>query len=64
MVGRGKLTSTAGITPGEKPQCSGQVDVTAKVIAGHYPCKGVRSYDPATFKMGRVDIDVEFTAKS
>jgi len=64
MVGRGKLTATAGITPGEKPQCTGKVDVAAKLISGHYTCKGVVSYDPATFKMGKVDIDVEFNAKS
>ncbi len=64
MVGRGKVTSTTGITPGEKPQCTGKVDVTAKLIAGHYTCKGATSYDPKTFKMGKVDIDVEFSAKS
>lgn len=64
MVGRAKVTSTTGITPGEKPQCTGKVDVTAKLIAGHYTCKGATSYDPKTFKMGKVDIDVEFTGKS
>lgn len=64
IVGRGKLTATGGITPGEKSLCTGKVEVTAKSISGHYTCKGVTSYDPATFKMGKVDIDVDFTAKS
>jgi len=64
MVGTGKQTATAGVTPGEKSLCTGKVEVAAKLIAGHYTCKGVTSYDPKTFKMGKVDIDVEFTAKS
>ena len=64
MVGRAKQTATAGVTPGEKSECSGKVDVAAKLISGHYTCKGVVSYDPRTFKMGKVDIDVEFNAKS
>lgn len=63
-VARGKLTSTVGIMPGEKSECSGKVDVTAKEISGHYTCKGATSYDPRTFKMGKIDIEVRFTAKS
>jgi hypothetical protein len=64
IVARGKLTSTAGITPGEKSLCTGKVEVTPKLISGHYTCRGASSYDPATSKMGKVDIDVTFTAKS
>ena len=64
VVARGKLTSTAGITPGEKSLCTGKVEVTPKLISGHYTCKGVSSYDPVTSSMGKVDIDVRFTAKS
>jgi hypothetical protein len=63
-VAKGSLTSIAGITPGEKSQCSGKVEVTAKLISGHYTCKGVTSYDPKTFKMSTVDVDVVFDAKS
>jgi hypothetical protein len=63
-VGRGKLIATGGIMPGETPQCSGNVDVSAKLISGKYSCRGVSSYDPATGKMGKVDIDITFTAKS
>ena len=63
-VGRGKLIATGGITPGEPSQCSGKVEVTATLIAGRYTCKGVSSYDPGTGKMGKVDIDITFTAKS
>ena len=63
-VGRGKLIATGGIMPGETSQCSGKVDVSAKLISGKYSCRGVSSYDPATGKMGKVDIDVTFTAKS
>jgi hypothetical protein len=54
VVARGKLTATAGITPGEKSLCTGKVEVTAKLISGQYTCKGVTSYDPATSKMGKV----------
>jgi hypothetical protein len=63
-VGRGKLITTGGIMPGEKSQCTGKVEVMAKLISGHYTCKGVSSYDPVTSKMGKVDIEVNFTAKS
>ncbi|MGQ0703822.1 MAG: hypothetical protein ACT4PM_11885 [Gemmatimonadales bacterium] len=63
-VSRGKLIATGGIMPGEPSQCSGKVEVTAKLISGRYTCKGVSSYDPATGKMGKVDIDITFTAKS
>lgn len=64
LVARGKLTSTAGVMPGEKSLCTGKTEVTAKLISGHYTCKGITSYDPVTSKMGKVDIEVNFTAKS
>jgi hypothetical protein len=64
MVGTGKQTATAGVTPGEESLCKGKTEVAAKLISGHYTCKGVTSYEPKTFKMGKVDIDVTFTAKS
>ena len=63
-VGKGKFTATAGIVTGETPQCSGKVDVTATLVAGFYTCTGVTSYNPTTSKMGKVDIEIRFTAKS
>lgn len=62
-VGKGKLIATGGITPGEKPQCSGKVEVKEALITGEYACAGVTSYDPGS-GMGKVDVKVSFTAKS
>ena len=64
IFGRGKKTTTAGIMEGEPSPCSGKTDVAAKLVSGHYVCKGVTSYDPATGRMGKVDIEITFTAKS
>jgi len=64
IVARGKLTATGGIAPGEPSECTGRVEVSATLMAGRYSCRGVTSYDPATGKMGKVDIDISFTAKS
>jgi hypothetical protein len=63
-VGKGKFIVTAGIMEGEKGQCSGATDVKPTVITGHYTCPGLTSYDAATGKMGTVDIEVRFDAKS
>jgi hypothetical protein len=38
--------------------------VTSALVSGHYTCAGVVSHDAATSKMGKVDIEVRFTAKS
>jgi hypothetical protein len=62
-VGKGKLTATGGIIPGEKSQCAGKVQVTGSLVSGEYACRGVTSHDPAA-GMGKVDITVSFTAKS
>lgn len=64
IFGRGKKTTTAGIMEGEPSPCSGKTEVAAKLVSGHYVCKGVTSYDPSTGQMGRVDIEITFTAKS
>jgi hypothetical protein len=63
-VGQGKFVATAGVMPGEKPQCEGKTEVTPKLVTGHYTCRGITSHDGATGKMGKVDIAVRFTAKS
>jgi len=59
MVGRGPSTVTAG-----EESCTGEATVTASSITGHYTCSGVTAYDTATRKMGVVNIDIRFTAKS
>ena len=63
-VGKGKFTVTAGNPPGEAAQCPGKAEVTATSITGHYTCKGATSYDAGTGKMSKVDVEVQFTAKS
>jgi hypothetical protein len=62
-VSQGKLTVVGGITPGEKPQCSGKVKVTDKEVSGEYTCAGVATHDPAA-GMGKADVKVSFIAKS
>ena len=62
-IGRGKLTATGGIIPGEKSECAGKVQVTESLVSGEYTCRGVTSHDPAG-GMGKVDITVSFTAKT
>ena len=63
-LGKGKLTATGGLTPGQKTECSGKAEVTPKLVSGKYTCHGVTSYSPSTGKMSTVDIEVTFTAKS
>jgi hypothetical protein len=63
-VGRAKFIATAGVAEGEKPQCTGSTDVTAATVTGHYTCPGIVTHDGATGKMGKVDIEVRFSAKS
>ncbi len=38
--------------------------MTGASVSGHYTCVGVVSHDPAASKMGKVDIEIRFTAKS
>lgn len=58
-VGLGKKVATA-----EPQHCTGTAQVTATSVTGQYTCKGVTSYDAATGNMGKVDIQVRFTATS
>jgi hypothetical protein len=55
----GKRTAIA-----EGVNCSGKVDVTPKSVTGQYTCRGVTSFDAATGQMGKVDIEIRFTATS
>lgn len=63
-VGSGKNVATGGMMPGEKPTCTGNVQVTATLISGHYVCKGLSSHDSSTGKLAKVDVEVTFTARS
>ena len=54
---KGKQTATAGAE-----QCKGKLTVTAAVVTGNYKCTGVTSYDQKTRQMGKVDIEISFTA--
>jgi len=58
-VGKGKPTATAG-----SELCTGELSITATLLSGHYTCPGVVSYDPSTGRMGQVDIEITFSAKS
>jgi hypothetical protein len=59
VVGRGKQTATIGADG-----CTGSVEVTSNLITGHYICPGVTSYDSGAVSLGKVDIEVKFSAKS
>ncbi len=61
---RGKAIATASYIARVKSDCSGKAQVTATMVSGQYTCRGVTSYDPATGKMGMVNIDVQFSAGS
>jgi len=58
-VAHGKPTATIGAE-----SCKGNMDVAATSITGHYICKDVTSYDPRSGNMGKIDIDINFTASS
>jgi hypothetical protein len=59
-IGRGKQVATVGADA-----CTGKMEVTATLVTGHYTCLGVPSHDPAAgLKLGKVNIEIRFTAKS
>jgi hypothetical protein len=58
-VGKGRPTATAG-----SELCTGELTITATLLSGHYTCPGVVSYDSSTGTMGKVDIEITFSAKS
>jgi hypothetical protein len=64
IVGKGKFSATAGVTPGvTPPECTGKTEVTPAQVSGEYHCPDVVSYNAKTGKMDKVDIAVRFTAK-
>ncbi|MEP7325442.1 MAG: hypothetical protein ABI836_05785 [Gemmatimonadota bacterium] len=58
-VGKGKPAATAG-----SELCTGALTITATLLSGHYTCPGVASYDSSTGRMGKVDIEISFTAQT
>lgn len=58
-VARGKAIATAGAD-----DCKGDMKVGTTRVSGTYKCLGVTSYDPNTGQMGKVDIEIQFTANS
>ena len=60
-IGVGPYTVTATSTSGE---CRTKFDVAPTNVAGHYSCTGSTGYDKSTGQMGKVDIEVDFTAGS
>lgn len=60
-IGLGPNTVTATSTSGE---CRTHIDVQAAQVSGHYSCTGSTGYNSQTGQMGKVDIEVEFSAGS
>lgn len=58
-VGLGKKVATIGAE-----KCKGKMTVTGNLITGQYNCPGVTSYEPPSLKLGKVDIEIEFSAQS
>ena len=61
IIGVGSFTVTAMSTSGE---CRTKFDVTVEAVIGHYSCTGSTGYDKKSGQMGKVDIEVEFSASS
>ena len=57
--GKGKQNATAGAD-----NCKGKLEVTPALVTGNYKCTGVTSYDQKTRQMGKVDIEISFTANT
>ena len=60
-IGVGPYTVTATSTSGE---CRTKFDVTAASVSGHYSCSGSTGYNNKTGEMGKVDVEVDFSASS
>jgi hypothetical protein len=60
-VAIGPYIVTATSTSGE---CRTKVDVTPTLVAGRYSCTGSTGYNNQTGQMGKVDVEVEFSAGS
>lgn len=60
-IGLGPNSVTATSTSGE---CQTKVDVTPTLVAGRYTCTGSTGYNSQTGQMGKVDVEVEFSAGS
>ena len=58
-VARGKSLATAGAE-----NCTGKMVVTADAVRGRYKCPGITSHNPGVVTLGKVDIEIDFTAGS
>lgn len=58
-VGLGKKTAIVGAE-----ECKGQMTVAARSVTGKYECVGVASHEPPSIALGKVDIEIEFSAQS
>jgi hypothetical protein len=57
--GKGKDGATAGAD-----LCKGKLVVTPALVTGNYKCTGVTSYNSKTRQMGKIDIEITFTANT
>ncbi len=60
-IGVGPYTVTATSTSGE---CRTHFDVQPASVSGHYSCTGSTGYNKDSGQMGKVDIEVDFSAGS
>lgn len=60
-IGVGPYTVTVTSTSDE---CRTKIDVVPATVAGHYSCTGSTGYNTKTGQMGKVDIEVDFSAGS
>ena len=60
-IGAGPYTVTATSTSGE---CRTNIDVQPATISGHYSCTGSTGYNKDSGQMGKVDVEIDFTAGS
>jgi hypothetical protein len=60
-IGVGPYTVTATSTSGE---CRTKFDVASATVAGHYSCTGSTGYNKDSGQMGKVDLEVDFSAGS
>jgi hypothetical protein len=58
-IGVGPYSVTVTSTSGE---CRTKFDVTPALVSGHYSCSGSTGYNNKTGKMGKVDVEVDFSA--
>jgi hypothetical protein len=61
---RNGYPTSSGRRSGGAGRDRGRADVTKTLVSGRYLCSGLTSHDPATGKLGKVDVEIAFTAKT